>query len=297
MSKTILCADDSATMQTVAEITFRSSDFSYAGARSADEALAQAKKAKPALVLVDAVLPGKTGYDLCRDIKSDPSLADVPVVLLCGNSQPYDEAKGRAAGCDGHVTKPWDTQKMLDQIAELMERTAKDGVAKPGAAAAGPSAPGKPVATPPPPSPANKIPNIPVKASPGEPPRSATLMGMPSVQMPPAKATPGVTPIQPPSKQATNNSVPKVAPKAAASAERAPLIRNQPTKPIRLVLASQAHEAAVAAAQGQGLDPEQAASVAELSREILERVVWEVVPDLAEAIIRENLDTLAAKAR
>ena len=98
MGKTILCADDSVTMQLVAKITFKASDYGYVGARSADEALTKARADKPALILADAVMPGKTGYDLCKEVKSDQALAGVPVVLLCGNSQAFDDAKGQQVG-------------------------------------------------------------------------------------------------------------------------------------------------------------------------------------------------------
>ena len=70
MSKIVLCVDDSATMQQVADITFRSTDFQYVGARSVDEALQKAKAQKPAIVLADAQMPGKTGYDLCQALKA-----------------------------------------------------------------------------------------------------------------------------------------------------------------------------------------------------------------------------------
>ena len=135
MSKTILCADDSATMQKVAEITFGGSDYKYVGAKSADEALRVAKSERPALILADAIMPGKTGYDLCKAIKSDPDLASIPVLLMCGNSQAYDNARGEQCGADGHVVKPWDTQVMLDKLGETLSRIATDGVARLGAGA------------------------------------------------------------------------------------------------------------------------------------------------------------------
>src|SRR6188472_594124 len=124
MTKIILCADDSVTMQQVAEITFKGTDYTYVGARSADEALTKAKAQKPALVLADAVMTGKTGYDLCQALKSEGSLADVPVIILCGNSQAYDPARGAQVGADGTLSKPWDTQVMLDKIAEFVEKGA-----------------------------------------------------------------------------------------------------------------------------------------------------------------------------
>jgi len=88
MSKIILCADDSVTMQKVAEITFRGSDFTYVGARTVEEALEKARAQKPALVLADAAMGAKSGYDLCQSMKTDGALGDVPVVILNGNSAP-----------------------------------------------------------------------------------------------------------------------------------------------------------------------------------------------------------------
>jgi len=76
---------------------------------------------------------------------------------------------------------------------------------------------------------------------------------------------------------------------------RKPMVAATPGKPIRLVLAAQAQAQAQSAAQQGGLNAVQADALGALSREMLERIIWEVVPDLAESIIRENLATLTAK--
>ncbi|MCX5744583.1 MAG: response regulator, partial [Proteobacteria bacterium] len=94
VSKIVLCVDDSATMQMVADITFRGTEFQYVGARTYDEGLQKAKANKPAVVLIDATISGKSGYDLCLALKSDAGTADVPVVILVGNSAPFDASKG-----------------------------------------------------------------------------------------------------------------------------------------------------------------------------------------------------------
>ena len=87
MSKIVLCVDDSATMQQVADITFRGTEFTYIGARSYDEGLDKARSQKPAIVLADSHMPGnKSGYDLCFALKSEASTANVPVVILVGNA-------------------------------------------------------------------------------------------------------------------------------------------------------------------------------------------------------------------
>ncbi len=133
MSKIVLCVDDSATMQQVADITFRGTDFQYVGARTYDEGLEKAKGQKPSVILADAQIAGKSGYDLCLALKSDPKTADIPVVILVGNSAPYDNAKGTQVGADANLPKPWDTQTMLEKIGEI---AGKGVVAKPGVSSA-----------------------------------------------------------------------------------------------------------------------------------------------------------------
>ena len=131
MSKIVLCVDDSVTMQQVADITFRGTEFTYVGARNYDEAVEKAKGQKPTVVLADSVMTGKTGYDLCLALKSDAKTADVPVVILIGNGAPYDSAKGVQVGADANLPKPWDTQTMLEKVLEIVAKAAS-GVAKPG---------------------------------------------------------------------------------------------------------------------------------------------------------------------
>src|SRR5262249_62182399 len=100
MPKHILCADDSVTMQKVVAITFAHTEYQVIAAKSADEALALARQTKPDLVLADALMPGRTGYELCQALKTDPVLRGIPVVIVCGNSQAYDEARGKQGGAD-----------------------------------------------------------------------------------------------------------------------------------------------------------------------------------------------------
>jgi CheY-like chemotaxis protein len=316
MSKTILCADDSATMQKVAEITFGGSEYKYVGARSADDALKAVRSERPALILADAIMPGKTGYDLCKAIKSDPDLASIPVLLMCGNSQAYDNARGEQCGADGHVVKPWDTQVLLDKVEETLARIATEGVARLGAGAVAASQPAaaRPAAAaaskPAQPAAAKiNVPSVPPAGNSGkapaprppvapEPPRSATIMGMPTFTMPPGSGgkdmPPGVTPMA--SSAAPSSSAPTGPAAAGTGGGRAPMIKGQPRRGLRLV---PINEVAAQVASEAGLDPSgpEMQALLKLSREVVERIVWEVVPDLAEAIIKQNLDKLTARAR
>jgi CheY-like chemotaxis protein len=309
VSKIVLCVDDSATMQMVADITFRGTDFQYVGARSVDEALQKAKAQKPAVVLADSQMPGKTGYDLCQELKA--SMPDVPVVILVGNGAPYDAAKGTQVGADANLPKPWDTQTMLEKVTEIV---AKGATAKPGQAAAAAPAASKPAAAAP----------AAAASSANQPPRSATIMGMPTIKMP-AGVAPPVTPapaktqamavppvaanlaasagLRPPAQPAATASSASAASSAApviagVGMNRSPMVAGNPTKRSKLVdamLAKMGQRLAEATGLAEG-SPELTALV-KLSTEVVERVVWEVVPDLAEQIIRENLEQLAAARR
>jgi CheY-like chemotaxis protein len=322
VSRIVLCVDDSATMQQVADITFRGTEFTYVGARSYDEAIEKAKGAKPVVVLADAQMPGKTGYDLCLALKSDAKTADVPVVILVGNGAPYDNAKGITVGADANLPKPWDTQTMLEKVVEVVTK-ASSGVAKPGqasaAAAAAAATPAPVAAAPAVAKPATAA--AAAAAAQAQPPRSATIMGLPTIKMPA-----GVAPVAAPVGKTTVMAVPPVsasgamvapaapamrapAPPAPApastpppflsstpGANRAPMVSGTPTKRSAIVertLAKMASQLAAAA----GLEPgsPELLALLKLSAEIVERVVWEVVPDLAEQIIRENLHDLTAR--
>ncbi len=330
MSKIVLCVDDSVTMQQVADITFRGTEFTYVGARSFDEGLEKAKSQRPVLVLADSHMPGgKTGYDLCLALKSDPSTAGVPVAILIGNAAPYDAARGGQVGADANLPKPWDTQTMIEKVGEIVGKAA-GGVAKPGQAGAASAAP--PTAATPPVAAAAAAP-IPVSAAAvaakstptaaAMPPRSATIMGMPTIKMPAGNSGPvpvsgaaavvptkttvmAVPPISPTGGAGTSPAMRSPAPPPAAQAQaamapsaavsRAPLVTGTPTK--RSVLVERSlQKMAAKLAEASGLEPgsPELTALMKLSAEVVERIVWEIVPELAETIIRENLHDLTAR--
>jgi len=134
MAKRILIADDSVTIQKAFAMTFAGADdVTVSGARSADEGLALAQRTHPDLIIADGVMPGRTGYDLCASIKADATLKAVPVLILASSQQPYDDARGQKVGADGQLTKPWDTNAMMDRVRDVLRRGAGAAAAPPGA--------------------------------------------------------------------------------------------------------------------------------------------------------------------
>src|SRR6266404_5330981 len=93
MPKRILIADDSVTIQKAFVMTFGGEDVSLVAARSADEGLSLARQNRPDLMIVDASMPGRSGYDLCAAVKADGGLRGTPVYILSSSQQPFDETK------------------------------------------------------------------------------------------------------------------------------------------------------------------------------------------------------------
>ena len=116
MPKTLLLADDSVTIQKVVGISFASEDIRLVTVDNGTAAVAKAKEVKPDIVLADVVMPGLSGYEVCRQIKADPNLRHVPVLLLTGTFEAFDEAKAREVGSDGHITKPFEAQALVDLV-------------------------------------------------------------------------------------------------------------------------------------------------------------------------------------
>lgn len=278
MSKNLLAVDDSATMRKVLEITFSGEDFQVSAAP--DRAGAMAKLGEnPSVVVIDTSLAGDDGYAIAKEVRA--KLPRAVVLLLASRYNPYDAAKGKDAGADDYMDKPFDTQQMIDKVRKLLSAKEAGG---PAVAAAPPPAPvapppmaARPVASPPAP------PVAPKPYAPGPPAaRSGTLMF--SVDGPPMPAITGPahtaqTAAPPPAVVATATPTPPPPAPQAQAATAAPVNGHMAPKLAAL-----------------GLSPAQVEAVLALSREVVEQVVWEVVPQLAEAMIKEEIARLTKEA-
>ena len=124
MSKKVLLADDSVTIQRVVEIILAEGDYALQVADNGNAALAKAQVDRPDIVLADVYMPGKNGYELCAAIKQDPALAGVPVLLLSGTFEAFDESKALASGADGWIAKPFESLALIEQIDGILARSA-----------------------------------------------------------------------------------------------------------------------------------------------------------------------------
>ncbi|HEX4403866.1 MAG TPA: response regulator [Polyangia bacterium] len=358
MGKRILIADDSVTIQKAFAMTLVGEDFALTAARSADEGLTLARQTRPDVVIADASMPGRSGYELCAALKADASLRAIPVYILSSTHQPYDDAKGQQVGADGNLIKPWDSGTLIEKIKEAASGGRSAAATRPVAAPSSPAprptstlptaalgdydvdvasprdtapvatrstatsmpafaapapAPSPPAARPSAPAGApaggmrpSLIPGIrpgampPVRpgTSPSRtlgnttplqaavPPRPAaaapqpvgrTLFGLPAASMPfPGSTRPG-QPLSAPGITHAPISAHAPAPTSA---------HVEPARPALSPAVSSLVDQKVAAIAAKGPEYE---ALAKLSREVIEQIVWEIVPELAEAIIREQV--------
>jgi len=124
MPKTLLLADDSVTIQKVVGISFANEDITLLTVDNGDDAIARTRESRPDIVLADVVMPGMNGYEVCEAIKSDPQLAETPVLLLTGTFEAFDEERASRAGADGHITKPFEAQSLVDQVNARLAQAA-----------------------------------------------------------------------------------------------------------------------------------------------------------------------------
>jgi CheY-like chemotaxis protein len=266
VTTTLLAVDDSKTMRKVIEITFAGEGFKTVVAADAADAVAKAQSEQPQVALIDAALEGTNGYDLCRQIKG-ASPATV-VVLLSNKAQPYDKARGAAAGADDFVDKPFDTQQMIDKITALAKRGAQAPVAAAPAPVAAPVAVVQPMAAKPAEAPRQRVQTLAY----GSTPVPAQVTAAPTA---PPKPVGGSAPFG--SRAPTTPGTPAYSPPAPAVAASG---------------GNGAHAEFASKLGGLGLTPAQIEGVLSLSREVVEKVVWEVVPTLAEAMIKEEITRL-----
>lgn len=315
MSTTLLAVDDSVTMRKVLEITFSSEEFRVVTADSPDAALKKARSEKPALILLDVTLPGQDGYALCKTLKAENP--GVSVLILSSKQGPYDAAKGSAAGADEFADKPFDTQQLLDKVKRVLQNKSTAKAPDPTPAAAPAPKPGG--GTLPGAAPAASNPATPPRQTPpqtqtftssrsstgtqagtgAKPPptfgtqsdlrtRTATGLGNAAAQ---AQAQAQTKPTQP-AIPAQVASTPKA---AEAPAEPPPAPAPEPAAPVASPVAAAVNGQLGEKIAGLGLTPAQADAVLALSREVIERIVWEVVPVLAETMIKEEIKRLTSE--
>jgi len=123
MAKTILLADDSLVIQKLVGLSFANEDVEIVSTDNGTEAIQMAGVLHPDLVLADVVMPGLSGYEVCRAIKSQAELSDIPVILLTRTSESFNEELAHQIGANGYITKPFESQTLAARVHEILSRS------------------------------------------------------------------------------------------------------------------------------------------------------------------------------
>ncbi len=117
----ILLADDSPHAQRMGERILREEGFEVVSLTDGNAAMLRLADVDPDLILADVFLPGKSGFELCRYVKSEPRFKHVRVVLTAGLLEPFDEDEARRSGCDAILKKPFEATKVVSTIDPLVK--------------------------------------------------------------------------------------------------------------------------------------------------------------------------------
>lgn len=121
MSIKVLVADDSITIQKVIGIIFGGDEYSLTIVDNGKAAVDKAREIIPDILLIDALMPGMTGYEVAEVVRSTPSLAAKPILILTGSFEPFDEEKAKKCGADDFIAKPFESQQIITKVKELLE--------------------------------------------------------------------------------------------------------------------------------------------------------------------------------
>ena len=133
MGKKILLADDSITIQKVIELTFSDEDFEVVTVGNGRLAIEKVADVRPDVVLCDIIMPEKDGYEVCDFIKKNPALSHIPVLLLTGAFEPFDQERAARVGCDGFLAKPFEPQTLIAKVKDLLGKAGSRSTAAAGA--------------------------------------------------------------------------------------------------------------------------------------------------------------------
>ncbi|HWW52393.1 MAG TPA: response regulator [Acidimicrobiales bacterium] len=116
----VLVVDDAEDIRLLVVIRLKLAGFEASEASNGADAIAQASAAAPDLILLDWVMPGLDGIEVCRRLKSNPATAGVPIILLTGRVLPDEERMAVEVGAEGLIAKPFDVDELIDRVRETL---------------------------------------------------------------------------------------------------------------------------------------------------------------------------------
>ena len=120
MTHKVLIADDEPNILISLEFLMKREGHQVLLARDGDEALALIRSEHPALVLLDVMMPRKSGFEVCQAVRADEALAGIKILMLTAKGRDTDVAQGLGVGADGYMTKPFSTKDLAARVREML---------------------------------------------------------------------------------------------------------------------------------------------------------------------------------
>jgi DNA-binding response OmpR family regulator len=124
MGKKVLIADDEPNIVAALEFLLQRNGYEVQVARNGEQALQMVEKSPPDLILLDIMMPVRSGYEVCKRIRERPDLAHVKIVMVSAKGRDAEVNKGLSMGADLYVTKPFSTRDLMDKVNRLLGPTA-----------------------------------------------------------------------------------------------------------------------------------------------------------------------------
>ena len=125
MNPKILVAEDEPDVLSIIASNLRSAGFEVLKSEDGPGALAAARMQSPNLLVLDLMLPGMSGLEVCRTLKADPATAKLPIIILTAKAEEIDRIVGLELGADDYITKPFSPRELVLRIQSVLRRTAK----------------------------------------------------------------------------------------------------------------------------------------------------------------------------
>ena len=123
MPKKILIVDDEPNIVIPLQFLMEQNGYSTLVAQSGEEALEMISKERPDLILLDIMLPGVDGFEVCEIVRLNPEWRNTRVIFLTAKGRDVDIAKGMVLGADEYITKPFSNQQIINAVKRLLEES------------------------------------------------------------------------------------------------------------------------------------------------------------------------------
>lgn len=122
MKPIVLVADDEPSILLSLQVLLQKAGFQVRVARDGEEALRSVEESPPNLILLDAMMPKRDGFDVCQTIRANPAFKTLPIIMLTAKSRDVEREKGMALGATDYITKPFSTRDLVSTVRKYLEQ-------------------------------------------------------------------------------------------------------------------------------------------------------------------------------